>query len=152
MTTPLLKPALYDDGGTGAAGAVRLKGGRCLSCGHVFFPLQRYGCEQCGAHGDALAPALLDGHGTLLARATVHMHARPERVAPFVIGTVRLDDGPLVRTLLDTAPDTPPPVGARVRATLVEVAGADPASLARDLRFAAMEAAPSVAPSRGASA
>ncbi|MBY4897063.1 Zn-ribbon domain-containing OB-fold protein [Cupriavidus sp. AU9028] len=149
MTTPLLKPSLYEAGGPGATGSASLKGGRCLACGYVFFPLQRYGCEQCGAHGDALAPATLAGTGTLLARATVHMHARPERTAPFVIGTVRLDDGPVVRTLLDASPTAPPSCGTRMRAMLVEVPGTEPAVLVRDLRFAAIDAGPAGASARG---
>lgn len=139
MTTPLLKPALYEGDSTGKEEAVRLKGGRCKACGYAFFPLQRYGCEQCGAFGDALSPVPLDGIGTLLARVTVHLHGRPERTAPFVVGTVRLDDGPVVRTLLDALPEKLPPCGARMRAALSLVPDNSTATAARDLRFSAID-------------
>src|SRR6218665_151783 len=143
MTSPLLKPALYQAEGTATTpDAPALRGGRCHACGQVFFPMQRYGCESCGAA--ELDGTLLSGRGTLLARATVHLHARPDRPTPFVIGTVKLDDGPLVRTLLDAAPDALPPVGAVGHAVL-RPAPADPATTADtppplDLRFTAMPA------------
>jgi uncharacterized OB-fold protein len=131
VTTPLLKPDLYAacDGGDPPI----LLGGRC-TCGHVFFPMQTYGCERCGATGSALAPAPLKGRGRLVATATVHLHADPARPAPFVVGTIALDDGPVVRTLIiDTKPEERRP-GARVEAVLIAVAR-DDGTEALDLRF-----------------
>ncbi len=132
MATPtLLKPELYGadahDGGT-----VVLHGGRC-TCGHVFFPMQRYGCEKCGRDGDDLKPVALKGRGVLAASVTVHMHARPERKAPFTIGTVRLDEGPVVRAVL-TGPVADLVPGRLVVATLMPVGDANDAL---DLRFMA---------------
>jgi len=126
----LTKPALYAQDSTGQ---VVLLGGRC-TCGYVFFPLQQFGCERCGRHGAALTPVALRGVGTLLATAMVHMHADKRRTAPFVIGTVALDDGPIVRTLLT---ESPPLVNQPVRviATLLPVTTGEPATETLDLRF-----------------
>lgn len=92
MDATLLKPTLYT-----ASGA--LLGGRC-ACGHVFFPMQTYGCEVCGRHGADLQPMTLGGRGTLLSSTVVHLHADKARATPFTIGKVLLADGPVVRTLL----------------------------------------------------
>ena len=126
----LLKPQLYAE--TGAH--VTLKGGRCSACGYVFFPMQTRGCEKCGAKGGELTAADLGGSGTLAAAATVHVHAGKSRTAPFVLGTIDLDTGPRLRTLLADMPDAETRVGARVRAVLVEAAGPDGVAV-RDLRF-----------------
>src|SRR6185437_395144 len=96
--TELLKPALYRAEGTDAVPAhPALLGGAC-ACGYLFFPLQRYGCEKCG--GLEIEPRALSGAGSLLASARVHLHAGKGREAPFTVGSVRLDDGPIVRTLI----------------------------------------------------
>jgi uncharacterized OB-fold protein len=113
----LLKPDLYTDTPT-------LRGGRCV-CGTVFFPMQSYGCEACGS--TELSPHELKGAGTLVASATVHLHNGKNREAPFTVVAVRLDEGPMVRTLLDGAPDGDLPPGTRMAASLV----GEPA----DLRF-----------------
>jgi hypothetical protein len=95
----LLKPTLYRAEGTEAApGHPALLGGAC-ACGYVFFPLQPYGCERCG--GLDLRPKALAGAGRLLAAARVHLHAGKGREAPFTVGSIRLDDGPIVRTLIE---------------------------------------------------
>ena len=131
--TELLKPALYRQEGTDAVpGHPALLGGACVACGYIFFPLQRYGCEKCGAL--AIAPRALSGAGRLLAQASVHLHAGKGREAPFTVGAVRLDDGPIVRTLIVEGTG-PLAVGQRVATTLETVA--DPEGAARlDLRFA----------------
>lgn len=99
MTLPLLKPALYRAQGTPALPEhPALLGGTCR-CGHVFYPWQSYGCERCGATGDALTPVALSGRGRVESSAVVHLHASPARQAPFTVTAVRLEDGPLVRTL-----------------------------------------------------
>lgn len=132
MATPnLLKQELYGTDGA-RDGAVVLHGGRC-TCGHVFFPMQRYGCEKCGRDGADLKPVALKGRGVLAAAVTVHMHARPERKAPFTIGTVRLEEGPVLRALL-TGPVADLAPGMPMVATLVPVAEANGAL---DLRFMA---------------
>ncbi len=125
----MLKPGLYalaDDG------SVFLKGSRC-SCGHTFFPPQRYGCERCG-RTDAV-PATLRGRGKLAASAVVHIHSRPGRKAPFAICTVKLEDGPVVRALLAGSPDGLCP-GTTMTAILTSISLED-GNKGLDLRFAA---------------
>lgn len=132
----LLKSQLYSEGGgDGQSANPVLQGGRCR-CGHVFFPMQTYGCERCGRHGDALTPQALSTHGTLLASAVVHLHADKNRPAPFTIVKVALDDGPVVRTLL--ADDSGAvALGQRMTAKLVPVQQADGETVL-DLRFTAI--------------
>jgi len=118
----LLKPALYTPAGD-------LLGGRC-ACGHVFFPMQTHGCEICGRHGVDLQSMTLNGRGTLLSSTVVHLHADKARTAPFTIGKVMLDEGPVVRTLL-VDPDRPIAPGTRMVSLMVSVGDS-----AVDLRFA----------------
>jgi len=151
---PLLKPDLYESGAEQesecrdgqepecrerrSAGAAThdtptLRGGRC-ECGHVFFPMQTFGCERCGRSGTALQVFSLTGRGRLRAAATVHIHADEKRKTPFVIGTIALDDGPIVRTLLLDPPADRDAPGTRVEAMLVPVETAE-LGHALDLRF-----------------
>ena len=96
----LLKPALYRaEGSTAAPDHPALLGGACADCGYVFFPLQAYGCERCG--GLHLEPRVLSGTGRLQASARVQLHPGKGREAPFTVGAVALDDGPIVRTLIE---------------------------------------------------
>lgn len=134
MSDPeLLKPALYRRAGSSARPDLpALLGGAC-ACGHVFFPLQTYGCERCG--GTDLQPRALTGAGRLLASARVHLHAGKGREAPFTVGSLRLGDGPIIRTLIEGD-------GARLRpgAAMVGVLApvTDPEGAIRlDLRFVA---------------
>jgi uncharacterized OB-fold protein len=114
--TDLLKPGLYRAEGTDAAPArPALLGGECSVCGYVFFPMQSYGCEKCGSV--ELRPRTLSGVGRLLAAARVHLHAGKGREAPFTVGSIQLDDGPIVRTLLIDDSRSPSP-GARMATTL----------------------------------
>jgi uncharacterized protein len=134
---PLLKPDLY---AIGTAQTPTLLGGRC-ECGHLFFPMQTFGCVRCGRTGTALQPFSLAGRGRLCSVATVHIHADEKRKAPFVIGTIALDDGPVVRTLLlDPPPDREAP-GTRVEAVFVPVETLEPGKQALDLRFRTVSAA-----------
>jgi uncharacterized OB-fold protein len=129
-----LKPLLYTLPDEGGNGLPQLCGGHC-QCGHVFFPMQTYGCEKCGSTGDALRPTLLPAQGTLVASARVLLHARKDRQPPFVVVSVRLDDGPVVRTLLAEDSEAVLPVGAAMHARLVEVGRAESGEPIVDLRF-----------------
>ncbi len=128
-----LKPELYllPEGGVGLA---RLKGGRC-ACGHVFFPMQTYGCEVCGRTGDALEPTLLEGRGSLVASARVLLHAAKDRRTPFVVASIRLVDGPVVRTLLAEDRTERLPVGTPMQTCVVEVGRTESDEAIVDLRF-----------------
>jgi len=138
----LLKPSLYAEEGTAAVpDHPALKGGKC-ACGHVFFPMQSYGCEVCGRQGEALQPLRLSGRGKLVASATVHIHAGrtpaanaevKQHTAPFTIGSIALDDGPTVRTLLVGIDEKALQPGQAMVTTLVPV-GAGAKSIL-DLRF-----------------
>ena len=128
----LLKPALY---GLPADPPEKphLHGGRCR-CGYVFFPMQTYGCEMCGRHGEALTSCQLAGRGTLLAEAVVHLHADKSRAAPFTVVKIQLDDGPVVRSLLATQSAAVLP-GQRLVATLETVDRTSVGEPILDLRF-----------------
>jgi hypothetical protein len=131
-TPPLLKPGLYRAEGSAARpDRPALLGGACADCGYVFFPFQQYGCERCGSVD--LQPRVLTGAGTLLAAARVHLHAGKNREAPFIVGSVALDEGPIVRTLVEDG-DPPPHSGDRMATALASAADADGAPRL-DLRF-----------------
>jgi hypothetical protein len=128
----LLKPALYRAEGSAAApDHPALLGGKCADCGYVFFPLQAYGCERCGSV--RLEPQLLSGTGRLQASAQVHLHPGKGREAPFAVGAIALDDGPIVRTLIEDD-SAGVRVGARMVSRLIRVADAEGAPRL-DLRF-----------------
>lgn len=133
MLAQALKPLLYTVP-TAAHQPPELLGGRCR-CGHVFFPMQTYGCEKCGATGDALQPAALPAAGTLVASSRVLMHARKDREPPYVIVSVRLHDGPVVRTLLDEDTTDLLPIGAPLQGRLMEVGRTESGAPLVDLRF-----------------
>ncbi len=128
-----LKPHLFTVPES-AGGVPKLRGGRC-SCGYVFFPMQTYGCEVCGRDGDALQPALLEGKGSLVASARVLLHAAKDRTAPFVVASIKLDAGPVVRTLLAEDRTDRLPIGQPLQACLVEVGKSDEGDAIVDLRF-----------------
>lgn len=113
------KPTLYtaDECGTPVLFARRCE------CGHICFPPQDYGCEKCGAPGAALRPRKLAGRGVLRSWATVHMHAKPYPKAPFVVGKIRLEDGPVVRALLKVDDESGLRIGMPVKAIWVPVRG-----------------------------
>jgi uncharacterized OB-fold protein len=134
-----LKPDLYTVP-EAPSSPPQLHGGRCR-CGYVFFPMQTYGCEKCGAPGDALTPALLDGQGTLVASARVLLHAAKDRTPPFVVVSVKLDAGPVVRSLLEHDRADRLPIGTRMRGLVAGVGPADDGEPLVDLRFAPVQPA-----------
>ena len=135
MQLPLLKPDAYQAEGTAAVpGAPALLGAECDACGYVFFPAQMFGCERCGAHGALLKPRALAGRGTLTAAAAVHLHPG-KRPLPFVVGTVRLLDGPSVRTLLAEGSERLAP-GQLMRTMLAPTPDSETGETKLDLRFA----------------
>ncbi|SDI62851.1 MULTISPECIES: Zn-ribbon domain-containing OB-fold protein [Bradyrhizobium] len=138
MEYKYLKSGLYSDAAKdGVPGELVLHGGRC-HCGYSFFPMQSYGCERCGRHGNDLKPSLLSTRGTLLARAVVHLHANTNRTAPFTIVKVALDDGPVVRALLaENEPEGEP--GQRLLAKLFAVESSEAGENTFDLRFVAVD-------------
>jgi uncharacterized protein len=116
-------------------GAVELLGMRCGACGYVAFPRQRYGCEKCGATGAALVDVTLPSTGKLASFATVHMHQAKHISAPFVIGEVALDEGPMLRATMVEPTDAQLAIGARVEGRLHPAPG-DSQPPTHELRFA----------------
>lgn len=88
-----------------------------------------YGCEACGAHGDALRDVTLPAEGVLLGVVTIRHHMGKALDEPFVLARVLLEPGLAVRAVL-TAVDHEPPVGTRVVGTLIDEGGGD-----AELRF-----------------
>ena len=86
----------------------------CPTCGLVVVPPEPIGCERCGAPAAELRPTSVASTGMVIAAAVVHEHARPEPPTPFVVVEVRLDDGPVVRSLLRGAEPGDVAVGDRV--------------------------------------
>lgn len=91
-----LHKGLYDP----ATPEPTLNGTKCGACGAVFFPPLGIGCEKCGAEADRLQAIHLAAKGVLHSVATVHLHMGKDMEAPFTVGEVRLDDGPLIRAVM----------------------------------------------------
>lgn len=100
MASDVATPPLFRAQGTPAVpGHPALLGGRCRHCGGLFFPMQQHGCEFCGATD--LEEQALGGRGTLISLARVNLHASADRPTPFTVGAILLDEGVVVRALLD---------------------------------------------------
>ena len=119
MPNPASFPLFIDTGTDAVPDRPALVGGRCV-CGYVFFPMQTYGCEKCGRFGNDLKEVRLSGRGRLLAFAQVHLHARPYPKVPFTVVVVALDDGPVLKALLDPAVDDELRSGSVMLAKLVQ--------------------------------
>jgi uncharacterized protein len=136
MALPLKKPQLYrsaEGHDTQPGSPANLNAVAC-TCGHVAFPPQRYGCEQCGRSGSDLQEAVLSGQGRLLASSTVHMHAAAYPVAPFTVVEVELEHGVVTRGLLAEGQATDLKPGIPLRSVLQTEPAEDGDVL--DLRFA----------------
>ncbi|PZG56994.1 hypothetical protein C1I98_00390 [Spongiactinospora gelatinilytica] len=96
-----------------AAGA--LVGGRCADCGATAWPARAV-CHRCG--GADVRLGTFARAGTLVS-CTLVMVPRPGLEAPYMLGQVRLDDGPVVFGQiigLDDAEAVPCPVTVQVSA------------------------------------
>src|SRR3954462_1926943 len=91
-----------------------LTGSRCPLCGLLAVRAEPFGCERCGTPAAQLSPAAVSLAGVVIGHAVVHEHARPEPPTPFVVVEVRLDDGPVVRSLLRGAGPGDVDLGDRV--------------------------------------
>ena len=83
------------------SGSLALRVTRCAEDGLIAFPPEQFGCQRCGAHGDRLVPTSVPAIGTVVDAVTVHRHRGPGPEAPFSLATVDLDDGLIVRALVD---------------------------------------------------
>ena len=118
----------------------RLCGGRCR-CGRLLFPAQRFGCDACGAAGDAIRPADFDAEGVLTAFATSHRQRRPGSESPLVVGTIALDAGPVVESALAVEDASGLRIGARMRPRLLDVSVDDDGRRVVDCFFEPAEGA-----------
>jgi uncharacterized protein len=84
----------------------------------VAVPPEPIGCERCGLPARELSVAPFPSSGEVTAHAVVHRHARPEPPTPFVVVEVRLDAGPVVRSLLRDARPDEVHIGHRVEGSL----------------------------------
>jgi uncharacterized OB-fold protein len=121
-----------------AAPELSLNGGHCRACGYVFFPPQSYGCESCGAPESQLEPKALRAQGVLSSFATVHLHQGKGIEAPFTVGVIVLDEGPVIRAIVSHNSDAGLKIGDRMRAVEIAAEGESGAS-GRELRFAKQE-------------
>lgn len=98
MAARIEHPTLYKEGAQGPL----LLASRCSGCGRVSFPRQSFGCEACGAHGPQMTEIEISARGALMSFAFVRKHMGQDIEAPFGLGEIRLEDGPLIRcTLID---------------------------------------------------
>lgn len=111
MTTAV-DPGLYDP----SAPEPALRGTRCAQCDTVFFPPLRWGCEVCGGPGDGLTEERLAARGVLRSFAVVHLSMNPEVPAPYTIGEIVLDAGPVIRALMTASDGQGLVIDQRVRA------------------------------------
>lgn len=92
-----------------------VRGTHCLNCDYRWFPPNAFGCERCGAFGERLEVVEFRGRGRLVSFAFV-----PDGEAGFVLASIALDDGPVVRGILVPSDDGEPRIGDRVEAYLDE--------------------------------
>ena len=78
--------------------AVTFAGSRCRHCGEIVFPALR-DCPLC-VRSDVMEPYVLAGHGVI--RDFVVAERGPAGLAvPYVQAWVRLDDGPVIFSIID---------------------------------------------------
>jgi uncharacterized protein len=111
-----------------------LFGTRCDSCQGLFFPPLAIGCEICGAEANQLKPETIEAIGVLHSVATVHLHHGRGIEAPFAIGEIQLDAGPLIRATLGALVDVTA-IGSRMQAEWLTVGTADDGSDLTEPRF-----------------
>lgn len=129
MAARIEHPTLYKEG----AHSPVLFASRCAACARVSFPRQSFGCEACG--GQELTEVEIAARGVLLSFALVRKHMGADIAAPFAIGEIRLEDGPVIRcTLADGLEEATLRAGAIVAGVLTN----NPKSSADvlELRFA----------------
>ena len=96
----------------------QLEASRCPQCGLLAVPPEPIGCERCGTPAAGLVGTTVSSAGVVIGHAVVHEHASPEPTTPFVVVEVRLDDGPVVRSLLRGAGPGAVDLGDRVEGAL----------------------------------
>lgn len=85
-----------------------LLGSTCLGCRLVNWP-PRAVCQRCGSRESDVAP--LAGTATLLSETTVWV-SRPNIQAPYTLGMIRLDEGPILFAHVRSDPGDTTRIGA----------------------------------------
>ncbi len=109
-----------------------LQGTRCASCNTTFFPVLSLGCEVCGS--TQLDAIVLEATGVLHSVATVHLYQGHDIEAPFAIGEIQLDAGPLIRATMAEVVERDA-IGARVAASWVTLRADDEGNDVVEPRF-----------------
>lgn len=94
--------------------ACELEASSCPQCGLLAVPPEPIACERCGEPVASLHTTTIGAAGTVVGHAVVHQHGRPDPPTPFVVVEVRLDDGPIVKSLLRGAVPGTTSIGDRV--------------------------------------
>lgn len=84
-----------------------LHANRCRSCGKLTFPPTTC-CEHCGSW--QVQDTHLSGNATLLYAThniTPACHPRFEKIAPYVYGHIRLEEGPIIQAIVVGVSPTP---------------------------------------------
>lgn len=115
-----------------------LTGCHCKACDALSFPMQPYGCEFCGSTDTR--PSSLSGQGRILAFVTVHLHASPDRKAPFSVATIVTDEGLVLEGLIAPASERNLRHGAFVKAELAQRPA--PAQLSHEIHFKVVQEGP----------
>jgi uncharacterized OB-fold protein len=90
----------------------RLEGAVCKQCGAKFFP-PRDVCTEC--RSEEMEPREFDGHGELYSFTTLHQAPMGfESYVPYVVGIIKLDDGPMVEAQITDANPEELKIGQRV--------------------------------------
>ena len=95
-----------------------LLGGRC-SCGYLFFPPHRFGCEACGAGSEAIVTLEIESRGVLKSFAASHRQTGSEVPSPLIFGLVLLDIGLAIMTTIHAEDENKLAIGQRVHGLLV---------------------------------
>ncbi len=97
-----------------------LLGCHCENCDTTLFPAQNYGCENCGGPPEKMKPVELKGRGELMSFATVYKHFSPIIETPFIMGSIQLEDGPVIEAVIQCEDDSELRVGKKMKAVLVD--------------------------------
>ena len=90
----------------------RLEGAVCQNCGAKFFP-PRQVCAECKS--TQLAPHEFDGHGVVYSFTTVRQAPMGhESNVPYLVGIIKLDEGPLVEAQITDINPAEVKIGQRV--------------------------------------
>lgn len=90
----------------------QLVGNVCLQCGAKFFP-PRQVCAEC--RGTTFEPHQFNGKGELYSFTTLRQApAGFEEFAPYAVGMIKLDEGPMVEAMLTDVDDDELEIGIRM--------------------------------------